>query len=218
MLNFLPLFTNSRFFLLTNPSEETVLAALNNGEEWALDNLFRAHYTYLCQAVFRVIGDRNLAEDLVQEVFYEVWRKRATLTINQSLRAYLKRAAVNRTLNYIRDQRLIVDDESAMPFDLASDQVGAVQQLEVEELQEQIEAAISDLPERCRLVFGLSRFEEMSNKEIAAHLDISVKTVENQMTKALRLLREKLTPYTMLLFFAFLEALLVIVSQPTTTG
>lgn len=202
----------------TSPTEETVLAALSKGEEWALDNLFRAHYTYLCQAVFRVLGDRNLAEDLVQEVFYEVWRKRATLTINQSLRAYLKRAAVNRTLNYIRDQRLIVDDESAMPFDLASDQVGAVAQLEAEELQTQIEAAISDLPERCRLIFGLSRFEEMSNKEIAAQLAISVKTVENQMTKALRLLREKLTPYMMMVLLVLFEALLVIVSQPTTVG
>lgn len=180
--------------MLTDPTEENVLAALGKGEEWALDNLFRAHYTYLCQAVFRVIGDRNLAEDLVQEVFYEIWRKRSTLTINQSLRAYLKRAAVNRTLNYIRDQRLIVDDESAMPFDLASEQVGPLQQLEAQELEAQIEEAIRDLPDRCRLIFGLSRFEEMSNKEIAAHLEISVKTVENQMTKALRLLREKLTP------------------------
>ncbi|WP_367388709.1 RNA polymerase sigma-70 factor [Lewinella sp. LCG006] len=181
--------------MLTNPPEETVLAALNKGEEWALDNLFRAHYTYLCQAVFRIIGDRNLSEDLVQEVFYQLWRKRSSLNINQSLRAYLKKAAVNRTLNYIRDQRLIVDDESALPFDLASEQMGAIEKLETEELQAQIEAAISDLPERCRLVFGLSRFEEMSNKEIAAHLEISVKTVENQMTKALRLLREKLSPY-----------------------
>ena len=201
---------------MTSPTEESVLAALAQGEEWALDNLFRAHYTYLCQAVFRVIGDRNLAEDLVQEVFYEVWRKRATLTINQSLRAYLKRAAVNRTLNYIRDQRLIVDDESAMPLEVASEQIGALQQLEAEELEVQIEGAIRDLPERCRLVFGLSRFEEMSNKEIAAHLEISVKTVENQMTKALRLLREKLTPYTVILLFALFEALLVIVSQPTS--
>jgi RNA polymerase sigma-70 factor (ECF subfamily) len=204
--------------LSTSPPEETVLAALNNGEEWALDNLFRAHYTYLCQAVFRVIGDRNLAEDLVQEVFYELWRKRATLTIQQSLRAYLKRAAVNRTLNYIRDQRLIVDDESALPYDLASEQVGVVQQLEADELQEQIEAAISELPERCRLVFGLSRFEEMSNKEIAAHLDISVKTVENQMTKALRMLRKKLTPHLLLMFFALFDALVFIASQPTTAG
>lgn len=204
--------------MLTSPTEETVLAALAQGEEWALDNLFRAHYTYLCQAVFRVIGDRSLAEDLVQEVFYELWRKRSSLTINQSLRAYLKRAAVNRTLNYIRDQRLIVDDESAMPFEVASAQIGALQQLEAEELEVQIESAIRDLPERCRLVFGLSRFEEMSNKEIAAHLDISVKTVENQMTKALRLLREKLSPYITILLFAFFEALLVIVSQPTTIG
>lgn len=197
---------------MTNPSEEAVLAALNKGEEWALDSLFRAHYAYLCQAVFRVIGDRGLAEDLVQEVFYELWRKRASLRITQSVRAYLKRAAVNRTLNYIRDQRLLVDDESAMPFDLASTQPGAIQQLEAEELQLKIEAAIEALPDRCRMVFGLSRFEEMSNKEIASHLEISVKTVENQMTKALRLLRAKLSPYLTVLILATFKALLLIVS------
>lgn len=203
---------------MTNPSEEAVLAALNAGEEWALDSLFRAHYAYLCQAIFRVIGDRNLAEDLAQDVFYELWRKRASLRISQSIRAYLKRAAINRTLNYIRDQRLLVDDESALPFDLESAQPGAVEQLEAEELQLKIESAIEGLPERCRLVFGLSRFEEMSNKEIATHLEISVKTVENQMTKALRILRTKLTPYLGMLILVILEALLVIVSQPTTVG
>jgi RNA polymerase sigma-70 factor (ECF subfamily) len=188
---------------LTTIPEDKLLTALNQGEEWALDSLFRAHYAYLCQAVFRVIGDRNLAEDLVQEVFYDMWRKRASLRINQSVRAYLKRAAINRTLNYIRDQKMIVDDETALPYDLTSNQSGAVQLMEAAELQQQIEAAIGELPDRCRMVFGLSRFEEMTNRQIAEQLDISIKTVENQMTKALRMLREKLTPYlsTVLLFF-----------------
>lgn len=187
---------------MTTIPEDKLLTALNQGEEWALDSLFRAHYTYLCQAVFRVIGDRNLAEDLVQEVFYDMWRKRASLRIHQSVRAYLKRAAINRTLNYIRDQKMIIDDETALPYDLASNQSGAVQLMEAAELKQHIEAAIGELPHRCRMIFGLSRFEEMTNRQIAEQLNISIKTVENQMTKALRILREKLNPYlsTVLLF------------------
>ena len=197
-------------FLLQQPSEESLLSDLQNGKEEALDTLFRSHYTYLCQVVFRMIGDRNLAEDLVQEVFYELWRKRSQLNIRQSIRAYLKRSAVNRTLNYIRDQKLVVDDESSMPLDLATPEAGVEQQLEAEELQQEINLAISELPERCRIVFSLSRFEHLSNQQIADQLGISIKTVENQMTKALRYLREKLSPYIGLIIlgvFAWISAI-----------
>lgn len=181
--------------MANNSDDQALIEALQAGQESALDTLFRAHYAYLCQSVYRVLPDRNMAEDLVQEVFYELWRKRENLKIQQSVRAYLRRAAVNKTLNYIRDQRLLVEDEESMPLSLASTQPGAVQQLEMEELKAQMYAAIGALPERCRLVFVLSRFEHLSNKDIANQLDVSVKTVENQMTKALKLLRRAMTDY-----------------------
>lgn len=173
-------------------TDNQLLDALRNGEEQALDTLFRQHYAYLCKVIFRVLPDAATAEDLVQEVFYEVWRKREQLNIQTSLLAYLHRAAVNKTLNHIRSRRLIVDDETALPLDMNDGQANAAQQLETEELRRRIDQAIHALPERCRIVFGLSRFEDMSNKAIAEHLNISIKTVENQMTKALKLLRERL--------------------------
>lgn len=169
-----------------------ILEALRSGEAKALDTLFRQHYAYLCKVVFRVLPDAATAEDLVQEVFYEVWRKREHIQIQTSLLAYLHRSAVNKTLNHIRNNRLVVDDETALPLDMNDGQADAAQQLETEELRQRIEKAIGELPERCRIVFGLSRFEDMSNKAIADHLGISIKTVENQMTKALRLLRDRL--------------------------
>lgn len=181
-----------------------MLTDLQNGKESALDQLFREHYSYLCQTVFRVLPDRVLAEDLVQEVFYDLWRKRHKLNVQQSWRAYLRRAAINRTLNYIRDQKMIVDDESALPFNMSSKEADAGKLMEVDELKAEIAQAIEALPERCRLVFGLSRFELMSNKEIAQHLDISIKTVENQMTKALKLLRVRLSDHLLTLFGLFL--------------
>lgn len=176
-------------------SDDSELQAwLKNGREEALTVLFQRHYTYLCQVVFRLLPDAGRCEDLVQEVFLEVWRRREVLRIQQSFRAYLRRAAINKTLNYLRDNRkramadLPIDDNEVEgpPHPL---------HLETEELQQAIDQAINSLPERCRLVFVLSRFEEMTNQEIAEHLGISVKTVENQMTKALRLLREWLAPF-----------------------
>jgi RNA polymerase sigma-70 factor (ECF subfamily) len=181
-----------------------LLIALQNGDESALDKLFRTHYSYLCQTVYRVLPDRVLAEDLVQEVFYDLWRKREKLNVQQSWRAYLRRSAINRTLNYIRDQKMIVDDETALPFDMSSEDADAGKLMEVDELKADITQAINALPERCRLVFSLSRFELLSNKEIAQHLDVSIKTVENQMTKALKLLRNRLSDHLLTLFGLFL--------------
>lgn len=180
--------------------------ALQRGEESALDELFRTHYAYLCQSVYRVLPDRVMAEDLVQEVFYELWRKREKLSIQLSWRAYLRRAAVNKTLNYIRDQKLIVDDETALPLDMSSKESGAVELMEADELKVEIAQAVAELPERCRMVFGLSRFEHLSNKDIAERLGISIKTVENQMTKALKLLRARLNEHLLGIFIGFILA------------
>ena len=153
--------------------------------------MFRQHYAMLCRAVIKLLPQAEVAEDLVQEVFYEVWKKREGFRITVALGPYLRRAAVNKALNYIRDRKIRWDDEDKLPF-LASDQPAAGQLLELEELQRRIDAVVDALPERCRLVFSLSRYEEMSNQEIADQLGISIKTVENQMTKALRLLRAAL--------------------------
>ena len=183
--------------MATSTEEQQLLTALKKGQDSALDELFRTHYVYLCQVVYRVLPDRHLAEDLVQEVFYELWRKREKLQIKQSVRAYLRRAAVNKTLNYIRAQKMPVDDEAYLPLNLSNKQASAQQELQAEELQQLINEAIGLLPERCRLIFTLSRHEEMANKEIAAHLDLSIKTIENQMTKALKLLKGALSGYLM---------------------
>ena len=175
----------------TDPTNWTQKLRDNPAE--AIDQLFREHYRFLCLAVYRIIPDRDTAEDLVQDVFVELWRKHRQLTVQQSMRAYLKRSAVNKALNYIRDRKIHLVDTPLNPIPALQPPV--VQQLAAEELQQYIDAAIDRLPERCRLVFVLSRFEEMSYKEISDKLGISVKTVENQVSKALRLLRDQLGPY-----------------------
>ncbi len=159
-----------------------------------MELMFRKYYAFLCLTIARVLKDEHTSEDLAQEVLMEIWRRRSDINVNTSLRAYLRRAAVNKTLNHIRDRKIKWDDEDKLTT-LASNNAGVASELEGQDLEKTIHAAIDQLPERCRLVFTLSRFEEMSNQQIADELDISIKTVENQMTKALRLLRETISPF-----------------------
>lgn len=157
--------------------------------EW----LFREHFQYLCRVVYRVLPQKETVEDLVQEVFYELWRKRDGFQFRGSPRAYLRRAAINRTLNFIRDRRLLVDDDKEVDF--LGQQPSAVGDLEAADLEVLLYRTIDRLPERCRIIFVLSRFDDLSYKEIAVKLGISVKTVENQISKALRLIRTAMGPY-----------------------
>ena len=173
-------------------SDQELLTLLENDRERGVEALFRHYYELVNRSVYRIIPNRTTAEDVAQEVFLDLWRKRERLNITSSLPAYLRRAARNRALNHIRDQKLKFDDSDEGHLELPSGNISVTQKLAAEDLQRQINAAIDALPERCRIIFALSRFEEMTYKEIAEELSISVKTVENQISKALRLLREAL--------------------------
>ena len=175
-------------------TEAELLEMLQNNRSDAIDLLFRRHYRFVCKAAYRILPDGHLIEDMAQDVFFELWKKRESLNITTSVRAYLKRAVINKTLNYIRGQRMKFSDiedhtnQMSLPANALSD-------LQDEELKAVLHKAIDDLPERCRIVFTLSRFEEYSYQEIATELEISPKTVENQISKALKLLRIALEKY-----------------------
>lgn len=160
----------------------------SQGDRTALKALYEDYYGVLCNQVFRMIRDRNRTEDIVQELFIELWKKREKLSEVQHLGAYLRRSARNRTLNALRAQKIQWDDLESTS-ELSDLQPDAQAQLQEEELKVEIAQAIDALPDRCRQIFILSRYEDMSYKEIAAELSISIKTVENQMSKALKVLR-----------------------------
>jgi len=167
---------------------------LERDPDRAIGFIFERYYAFLCKVVFRILSDVNTAEDLVQEVFYELWKKQRELSIQTSLKAYLRQSCRNKALNFIRDNRRVFLREE--PEERPQRYWDSPQsQMEGAELQAFIDEVIDGLPERCRVVFILSRFEDMSYSEIAEHLGISAKTVENQISKALRLLREALRGY-----------------------
>ncbi len=175
------------------PTDEHLIRLLSSKPERAIELIFKQYYTYLCGRIVRIVHQPSLAEDIAQEVFLELWKKRESLVIKSTLKAYLGRAGVNRALNYLRDSKPDLFKEE--PVEQAGTISSAFHQLEVQDLESLIDQAIQGLPERCRLVFSLSRFEDLTNKEVALQLGISEKTVENQMTKALRILRGVLEEY-----------------------
>lgn len=135
-----------------------------------------------------MVNDASTAEDIAQEVFFEVWKKKDTIQLTTGLKPYLRRAAVNRTLNHIRAQRMKFEEE-ADATEISTTEHGTIELMAADELKAKIDKSIEMLPEKCRVVFAMSRFEFMSYQEIADALDISKKTVENQIAKALKHLR-----------------------------
>lgn len=176
-------------------SDEDILLMLNSNEERAISVLFDSFYEYLCNVVYRVVNDRGFSEDIVQEIFFDLWRKRDKIQIHISLRAYLRKAAVNRSLNHIRKQRMKFEEDEDVVSEIRAQDVDGQMELEKDELQSRIFQIIETLPPKCKIVFSLSRFENMSYQEIADELEISIKTVENQISKALRILRTAVQPY-----------------------
>jgi RNA polymerase sigma-70 factor (ECF subfamily) len=175
-------------------TDRELLDRLRQGDRDAFDAAFRAHYATLVGVAERIAGERAVAEELAQDVMLELWRRHETLSIDESLRAYLVRAARNRALNHVRHERMKVRTAPRAAGETVS-QPDAPTHLAEAEMEAALRDAVASLPERCREVFELSRGQGLRYAEIAAALGISVKTVEAQMGKALRVLRERLAPF-----------------------
>ncbi|MCF8245725.1 MAG: RNA polymerase sigma-70 factor [Saprospiraceae bacterium] len=167
---------------------------LRSDDKTVLKELFDAHYKAVCAAIHRIVGERGVTEDLAQQVFIRFWEKRNQIQINTSPGAYLHRMAVNESLAWLRAKKNQQPEEITFATPLPAQMDGEVILLH-SELSDQIHKAIDALPPRCRTVFQLSRFEELSYQEIADEMGISIKTVEHQMGKALRVLREQLKAF-----------------------
>lgn len=164
---------------------------LRSDDKIVLKELFDAHYKTVCAAIHRIVGERGVTEDLAQQVFIRFWEKRYQIQIDTSPGAYLHRMAVNESLAWLRAKKNQQHEELTFATPMPTQSDGEDILLH-NELQDQIHKVIDALPPRCRAVFQLSRFEELSYQEIADQMGISIKTVEHQMGKALRVLRERL--------------------------
>lgn len=147
--------------------------------------------------------DEDDAREVVQKVFISLWEKRGEIDLSTSLKSYLFTSVHNRSLNVIRDRKKFSSEE--VPELAGEWDVSA--QIESMELEEKINEALESLPEKCRQIFELNRFDGLKYSEIATQLGLSIKTVENQISKALRILREKLMKYMTLLLWLVMHTL-----------
>lgn len=169
------------------------------------ERLFREFYTPLYHYAYTIISDEMKAEEAVQDVFLKLWQKRDTISIETSIRAYLYRAVHNHCINVMNRDKLKYKYQKHISQRPPEYGLSPLNALQTKELQESINQAFNVLPEKCRTVFYMSRQEELSYKEIAEKLSISIKTVENQIGKALKILRNELRPLLpILILFLFI--------------
>lgn len=192
----------------------------DNEKEWPSENreayfdaLFHTYYKQLCRFSFRIVHDKDKAEDVVQTCFINFWKKRKSITIQSSFKAYLFRSVYNRSINeYTRSKRIINEDISVLNETSGSISEDPILLMQAQELQKKIDRAIMAMPDGCRTVFMLSREDQLSYKEIAEMLQISIKTVENQMGKALKIMREHL--FGLIIALCMFEALTLFFNSP----
>lgn len=158
------------------------------------EQVFKEHFKRLHAYASTILKDADDAEEMVQNVFFKLWEKREKLEELQSVAAYLYRAVHNECMNFLKHEKVKTAYEAHAVHhgnisSAAEDTAGK------KELEQRVQSALNDLPEQCRTIFQMSRFEELKYREIADRLGLSVKTVENQMGKALKILRTKLSDY-----------------------
>ena len=176
-------------FTRTDFSDDIFLLRLISQEDkQAFRYLFDLYFTSLCRFVRVYVKENLIAEEIVLDVFVNVWENRKSLDIKVSWKAYLFQSAKNRALNYLRDNERYVNVSDWSLYDKAE----VDHTVEMNELTYLIIEAIDSLPERTQEVFRKSRMEHLTNKEIAGELDVTVKTVEAHITNAIKLIKKSL--------------------------
>ncbi len=172
---------------MTEKDDDIILLNLiREGDRLAFRHLFESYFTPLCRFMHLYVRETTIVEELALDIFTYVWENRKTLQITISIKAYLFQAARNKCLNMLRQKKLTVRLEDT-DLDFAETNVMS---LETDELYQLIQEAVLALPDKCKEVFQLSRTENLTNQEIATKLNISVKTVEAQITKALKRIKD----------------------------
>ena len=179
--------------LVTYSTDHEILQAIREGNEIVFRGVFDANYEQLCHYASTIVRDSDEAEDIVQSMFVKLWEQRASLDIKFSVRAYLFKAVRHRCLNHL-DHKVIQKKHS--DFTLTFSEGSQPPDAFSDELEENVKKAIDSLPPQCKTIFLMSRYEALRHDEIAQRLNISVNTIQNQICKALKILRDELKDMT----------------------
>jgi RNA polymerase sigma-19 factor, ECF subfamily len=161
-------------------------------DQKTFEHVFHTYYAQLCVFANGITGSREDAKDLVNDCFLELWNKRKSIVVKTSLKSYLYISVRNMALNHLKKSRRQVEFESAMiyPFYKEEEITSQIERLlRLDDLELRLKNSIDSLPQQCRYIFYLNRYEQMSYKEIAQKLDLSVGTVKTQIARALKKIR-----------------------------
>lgn len=175
-------------------TDEVLFGKVRQDDGAAFETLFRTYYATLSHFACAYLHDLDEAEEIVQDIFVKIWEKRHQLAIETSFKAYLYQSVKNKCLNHIRNKKTqsshltIIDSKDYEAPTAFGD-------LSTEELNDKLYEALEQLPPKCRQIFQLSRLDGLRHKEIADKLDLKVKTIENQIGIALKMLKHHLADY-----------------------
>jgi RNA polymerase sigma-70 factor (ECF subfamily) len=190
--------------------DRDIALQIRQGNVAVFEKAFKTHYAILCSYAIKFVWEKEQAEEIVQELFFNLWNKREMIDITTSFESYLFRAVRNACFNYLKHLKVRAEHHQQVLDSPKSGEDPSGNTFEILELQEKIDEAIDLMPPERKKIFLLSRFEGLKYREIANQLNISVKTVEAQMGKALEHMRKQLTGYLVLLILILLEFLVII--------
>ncbi len=170
-----------------------IIGRIRQSDKGQFELLFRSSYVSLVRYAKTLIKDHDASEEIVQDLFYRLWKERENLKIESSLNGYLFRSVHNKCLHYIEHNKVVERHAQEMSYRSPNNSESPSDILQYKELQEKIAGILEKLPERCGQIFCMSRFEGLKYSEIAEKLSVSVKTVESNMGKALKEFRKELT-------------------------
>lgn len=162
--------------------------------EALFEQAFKSHFRRLHVYAITIVKDAIAAEEMVQNIFCKLWERNREIVAEQSVTSYLYRAVHNESLNYLKHQKVKQAYQTYAMKQGEADAAGG-RSVTYKELEAKLESSLRELPEQCRTVFQMSRFEGLKYREIAEQLNVSVKTIEKQMSKALQILRVKLADH-----------------------
>ncbi|MBA7578041.1 RNA polymerase sigma-H factor [subsurface metagenome] len=175
---------------------------LKNGDVRAFEQVFNTHYASLCRHAQKYVIDLDNAREIVQDTFVKLWEIKHSLTRDTSVKSYLYKAVRNNCLDYLKHIRISNEYKEDLlrkimdsGFRSIASPENCLNGLIEKELEDRINDAIASLPDRCREIFELSRFKGLKYREIAKELNISIKTVETQISRAIQSLHKKLAYY-----------------------
>ena len=197
---------NAYFHPLTvEYSDSKVITLLKQGSEKVFEKVFKDHFKSLHAYAYTFLKDDEQAEEVVQNVFCRIWEKRGQLKTDGSLKSYLYRAVHNESLNYLKHQKVKASFHVYYADEMEQVQDHSSKNILANELEKHIQQAMNELPQQCRTIFQLSRFERLKYQQIADQMGLSVKTIENQMGKALKLMRIKLAEFLMIILYLIIN-------------